>query len=135
MLCRLKIKFFKSDDLKYSVNIGSVIHGVIMDLIPREYADKMHISDLRPFSQKTEYVNGELIWTVNLLNDEAYENIAVSLTDNLLDEIFIRDKNLTLHIESKELTTFSYNDILRKHYLYESPLRYVNLTFTSPGII
>lgn len=132
MLYKLKIKFFKSDNFKYSVNIGSVMHGVLMDIVSESFAEKMHVSAYRPFSQNTEFVNGQLIWTVNLLNDEAYENIAKVILSESFNEIYIKDRDAFLQIESKEIISISYDDLLKKHYMYESPSRYVNIMFTSP---
>ena len=53
MLGKLELKLRCAEELNYQM--ASLFHGVLMELIPSEYADYLHLSQLHPYSQHVEY--------------------------------------------------------------------------------
>ena len=60
MIHSLRIIFKKNDESGYGSYMGSLMHGVLMEHISSEYADKMHISQIHPYSQYTYYKFGKI---------------------------------------------------------------------------
>ena len=52
MLARLEMKLKCEEELNYQMS--SLFHGVLMELLPKEYADCLHLSQLHPYTQHLE---------------------------------------------------------------------------------
>ncbi len=77
---------------------GSIFQGVIMEKIPFEYGQKLHLSELKPYSQFILNKNSEIIWTVNTLNDDADKYIMNILLSNQFSNFYLKHKNIELTI-------------------------------------
>lgn len=55
MISKLTIQFNADDKFKYSYNMGEIFQSIMMESISFEYAEKLHISEIHPYSQHTEY--------------------------------------------------------------------------------
>lgn len=86
-----------------------------MEVVDSEYADYLHQCKINPFSISMipEKENSKLI--INTLNKEAYENIILPI--NLMEEFYLKHKNMTVKIKEKKLTTVSYDKFIKKHYV------------------
>ena len=113
-----------------SYQMTSLFHGFLSEKISPDYADQMHITGLRPFSQSLSCVDGKWFWRVSVLNDEAERNI-INILDGL-NEVFIRHKNLYIPIVYKESVRKSYDEIFTDNYLCEPQSRYIKIAFNSP---
>ena len=49
MLAKLELKLKCEKELTYQMS--SLFHGALMELLPEEYADYLHISSLHPYAQ------------------------------------------------------------------------------------
>lgn len=132
MISRLTFRFDVNDKLKYSYNIGSVLQGAMMENISREYAEAMHISQVHPYSQHSEYEGGRLIWVICALNDEARAQLIDPLLSGSFDKIYIKDKDITLKIADRQLCDLSYDELFGRHYVTGDAYRYAELEFITP---
>ncbi len=132
MISKITIQSDMNDKLKYSYNIGSILQSVMMESISHEYAEKLHISEVHPYSQHAEYGKGGIVWVISVLNDQAKEQIITPLLSDSFDKIYIKDKDITLNIVSKNLFSFSYDELFHRHYMSENAYRYVELEFITP---
>lgn len=73
MLARLEMKLEKADGMSYQMS--SSFHGALMELFPREYGEKLHLSKLHPYTQHLEFREGDWFWIVTALNEEAADQI------------------------------------------------------------
>ncbi len=114
MIHDLKIIFRKNDESGYGSYMGSLMHGVLMEHISSEYADKMHISQMHPYSQHTCFENGRLVWYITVLNDEAGRYITDVL--NPVEKHFNKSSNV-----SKHMKIISENEELLRIFLNSTP--------------
>ena len=75
---------------------SSNLQGVIMENISPEYAARLHGNQLNPYSQCITRENNSTIWTIKTLNEEAYENIIMPLSE--CTDIFLRKKGLSISV-------------------------------------
>ena len=63
--------------IKIVQSIGSVLHGVLMELVGTEYAGQLHETGLRPYSQYIYFdkEKGQYIWRLSAVTAEAVERI------------------------------------------------------------
>lgn len=73
MLARLEMKLKCEEELNYQMS--SLFHGVLMELLPKEYADYLHLSQLHPYTQHLEYKEKNWYWVVCCLNKETTKTI------------------------------------------------------------
>ena len=69
------------DGQRLHQSFGSVLHGALMQYAHTDFAEAMHRSALRPFSQFVYYdkARGSAVWQLAALNKEAAEEILYAL--------------------------------------------------------
>lgn len=81
-------------------SFGPLLQGVLMENIDGAYAEQLHASTFNPYSQNaTLGDNGEVIWVLNALNDEAAERIVGPLSK--VDAISIRGLGESFAVEKR----------------------------------
>lgn len=131
MLTALRMKLKFPEGAQFNVFKSSLLHGVIMDTIPEEFAEKMHSSELKPYSQNIfRGRDGDWIWRVSTLDDEAYENIIKPFLG--IKDFFIRHNSMTVAIDSVELTQKSYDTLFEDNYFGAEQSKYVSFDIITP---
>jgi len=131
MIASIKINLVVSEQMNINTNMSSLLHGFIMENISSEFAEKMHLSNLRPYSQsliKTR--EGKWIWKVNTLNDYAYDNIILKLKE--IESIYLKYKDMTINVESNEIITTNFDELFEKNYFENANSRYIDIEFLTP---
>ena len=117
-----------SSDYSLTSDCGSVMHGILMDLLPHPWPDRLHETGLKPFSQWIENLSGEeTVWHINVLDRELADVIRNSFALN--SSVFckhIRSKIRFLKTEAKDL---SVQDYLNSFILSEKPDQDIRLFF------
>ena len=92
MLKLLEIELELPPGEKINISMGSVMHGVLMEMLPPNFARQLHEENLRPFSQCIYFdkEKNKSVWRVGTLNDETYEEIILPLLE--IKKIFLRQK-------------------------------------------
>lgn len=129
MLTKLKVTLNCEEKLDYGVS--SLMQGVIMELIDEEYADRLHIPGLNPYTQHVEFKENNIEWIITTTNEEAKYQIIDVILDDSIKEINIRHKDITLKIVNKEIETLSYDELLNNTYFGDCK-SYINLNFITP---
>ncbi len=132
MIHSLRIIFKKNDESGYGSYMGSLMHGVLMEHISSEYADKMHISQIHPYSQYTYFENGRIVWCITALNDEAGRYITDVFMSADFSKVHIKKHDIVLEVDKKIYSTVSYSELFNKNYLSENTYRYVQIEFITP---
>lgn len=129
----LKIKIILENTSKENItwNLGSVFQGVIMEHIGFEYGEKLHVSELKPYSQYILNKNGEIQWVINILNNEAEKNIADVITSTDFSTIHLEKKNIDLKIKEKTISKVTYEEIIEK-YFFGCQNRIIQFNFITP---
>lgn len=99
MLAKIELELSCTSELSYQMS--SMFHGALMELLPADYADYLHISQLHPYTQHLEIRAGQWFWVVSCLNEEAIEKI-IGQTLEKLDSIVLKKKNIAIKIVQKE---------------------------------
>lgn len=132
MISKIEIQFNKDDEVKYGYELGSIMQGIMMEIISREYAEKLHISEIHPYSQHIECDNTGIKWLISALNSNAKEQILMPFLSDSFAKIYIKSKDLTLNVTCKKFFSFSYDELFSKHYTSECTYRYVEMEFMTP---
>lgn len=131
LIATLTMKLEESEETKINFNKASLFHGAIMENVSCEFAEQMHISAIRPFSQSlNKDKTGTWFWKVNTLNKISYENIITKLL--LKESIILTYNNLEIKIKNKELKQTSFEELFEKNYLTEKNSRYIAVEFVTP---
>ncbi len=128
MLARIEMKLRCQENLSYYMS--SLFHGVLMERLSEEYGDYLHESRLHPYTQHLECRDREWYWTVSALNQEAVRKIIYeALTP--AESITLKNRDLTLCIESKKVEECTYRELTDQFYLSEGS-RYIQVHFITP---
>lgn len=117
-----------------SYQMGSLFHGWLMEKINPEYADFLHRSELKPFSQYIEKTKDQAVWHISALDHTAYEEIILPFLEQKPEHIEIKGKNTVFRIESIELTDSydSYKKLADLYYIDPQPARMLSLNIVTP---
>ena len=107
-----------------------LFHGYLMTSISNEDSQRLHLSELKPFSQSLVNKNGLLIWRVVLLNEYA-DNVFSPILNNC-EKIYIEHKNINYNVNELKKNTIEYNDIFKNNYFKKENKKYVTLQFETP---
>ena len=128
---KLKMILQQEDKNKYSYYMGSLLQGVLMEMMEKDYAQYLHISNLHPYSQCIYNKNDRLVWEINCLNEEAKLKIIDKLLDNTFQNINLKHRKETLQISTKELEYISYKELSDQYYMGQGE-RYIPIKFVTP---
>ena len=135
MLSSVKLILEPVREEKCHTNMASLFHGLLMEIIDHNYAEHLHESGLKPFSQ---YLGSEKDgkfwhWTVNFLTEQAWQEIGKPLLNDNLTEFVLKDKELRLAIRNKKVEQLvSYRELTERFYLNETPQRNIRISFLTP---
>ena len=98
-------------------SMGSVMHGLLMETIDKEWADAMHSRQARPFSQYLAVKDGKPYWRIATLSEEAFDHIMVPVMK--LRSAFLKQHEADIEIgPAKIIKTESYRDM--EKYFFET---------------
>jgi len=103
-----------------------------MEIVSEDFANYIHSSNTRPFSQEFHRRDQELLWTIKCLDAFAYEQIVPKVMADDFDNLYLRQKDVTLEIKNKAIEKTDYDELFHRCYIHEEAERYIPLTFTSP---
>ena len=128
MLARLEMKLEKADGISYQMS--SAFHGALMELFPKEYGEKLHLSKLHPYTQHLEFREGDWYWIVTALNEEAADQI-IGKVLMPLSEITIKKLHLCLKIQEKMYKELSDRELAFSFYQEQSS-PFISIHFITP---
>lgn len=126
MYARLRMEL-DSDRISYQKS--SNLQGIIMETIDTAYAQKLHETQINPYSQCLLKEKGKPIWYIKTLTEEAYENIIIPMTK--LDKIIIRKKGIEAELISQKTELIQEKNLVKD--FYDKPCgRYITVSFLTP---
>lgn len=128
MMIKLNFKLNLPSAL-HTHNIGSSLHGVLMELLPTELVEQLHTLSYNPLRQRLRFEKDMVIWEIVGLHQLVVAPLSELAT---LKEIKLKGANQTLSLDllTKEvidLTQFV-NDVMTR----DAHQRVFTLQFTSP---
>ena len=101
MIYRLSMEFTVDKKQKIDYNIGSVLQGIMMTFLDRDYGEVLHRQSLMPYSQHFETKDGKYYWIINALTEEAKENIICKILDSDKRSLYLTYRKSKLNIINK----------------------------------
>lgn len=103
MIYRLIIEFTVDKSQKIDYNIGSVLQGIMMTFLDRDYGDILHKQSLRPYSQYFEIKNNKYYWIINTLTEESKIGIIDKILESNRRSLDLTYRKSKLNIEKIKL--------------------------------
>lgn len=128
MIGKLEMKLESPERL--SCQMGALFHGALMELLPEDYAEYLHRSELHPYSQYLSFRNQECYWTVCCLNEKAVKYI-IRDTLQYIERLEIRKEKLQIDIVQKNYREIRYSELMNQFYEGMGK-RYVQIHFVTP---
>ncbi|MBE6841324.1 MAG: CRISPR-associated endoribonuclease Cas6 [Ruminococcus sp.] len=132
MITKIKITFDPTDKVLPRPILAPLFQGALMDLVPEGFAEMMHVSMLRPYSQFVTSDGDSVVWTVTALDEYAQKFIIDTLSDSDFKSVTLTHKDATLKVRKKEISHISYSELLDKYYIRRESNRYITLKFITP---
>jgi CRISPR-associated endoribonuclease Cas6 len=131
MLQKICVKCSYAGGLNASYNWGSLMHGVLIELLPGVIAEDLHDNSLRPFSQYIVPVSDGMVeWHIGAWDDVVSDAIAKALMS--LMKIEIKHKDITLNVQDVNRSILTEKEFISRFFANASPSRYYNLDFVTP---
>lgn len=103
MIYRLTMEFTVDKNQKIDYNIGSVLQGIMMTFLDRDYGDILHKQSLRPYSQYFEIKNNKYYWIINTLTEESKIGIIDKILESNRRSLDLTYRKSKLNIEKIKL--------------------------------
>ncbi len=129
-----QIKINLPETEKLDQSMCSLMHGMLMQTIRTEDAEKLHAMSLRPFSQYLAFDNDAPCWYINTYTDEAADQLINPLIK--CDHLHCRHKGYDIGLsEFKILREESYKDLEKRCWDEGSNTKSIQIEFkTSTSI-
>ena len=75
MLTLAETELHLPEGILLNQSFGSIFHGALISELDREWAEKMHEQQVRPYSQYLLAKEGKPYWRLAVLTEEAFEHI------------------------------------------------------------
>ena len=129
MLAELTLNFSNEPDF-LDERAGSVMQGVLMQLINQDFVTKLHQTGFNPYSQCL-IKNDTLEWHIRTTSEEACREMIDPILKSDFTEIRLEQKNLTLQIAKKEFRSIPKKELLNEFYS-DKCSRYLHMEFQTP---
>ena len=107
---------------------GSIMHGILMDLLPQPWPARLHETGLKPFSQWVESQSGgKVVWHIGVLDEELASVLRNSLVLNT--SIYCKHTRNEIRFLSTEARDLSLQEYLNDFVLAEEPDQDIRLFF------
>ncbi len=128
MLAKLKMRLDKKEELSWQM--ASLFHGMLMELLPEDYAAELHESKRHPYTQHIEKYGEDWYWIVTALNEDTANKMLKGVLMNL-SEFVIKKHQLSVRILEKTYQEMSNQELARAFY-QEQANRYITIQFVTP---
>lgn len=121
-LCKLEITLACPPEKHIHSSMGSVFHGLLMDIVGSEVTAWLHDENSRPFSQCVYYDKERCvpIWRICTLSEDAYEYVLLPVANAVGKKLLLEHKDW--HVELTGICTFfktRYQDLMDEVFVNE----------------
>lgn len=128
MLSRLEIKLQSEKEISYAMS--TLFHGALMELLPGEYADELHLSKLHPYTQHLEMRKGEWYWIITCLTKVSYQYIIEEALEPC-SELVLKKHDQIIKLVQKTYSKLAYKDLMEAFYELQGE-KFVRIQFLTP---
>ncbi|MDO5725880.1 MAG: CRISPR-associated endoribonuclease Cas6 [Tissierellia bacterium] len=128
MLSSLKFKLETKDKI-IGYHSSSIFQGVLMEKLSKDTVFNLHSFSINPYCQYVIKIANNSYWTLNGLNNYAFENIIKPLIN--LEKIYLKNKDLEIKLNDLELHKYNKHEFTEK-FLFGNSTGIFNLKFITP---
>ncbi|MGM0216498.1 CRISPR-associated endoribonuclease Cas6 [Enterococcus sp. AZ109] len=130
MIVKISVRLKLPMNLKNN-NIGSVLHGALMEWLPTSVVERLHQpASYSPLKQRLLLENGESIWEIVCLSQDLGECIVKILTSK--NNLFLKRHNITVDIEGFTVEHYNVSEMMHESFSIQKPIRYQKIKICSP---
>lgn len=129
MLTELNINLNMNNKNTYDANMGSILHGFLMENISTEFSKDMHRNQLHSYSQYIIKNGEQLIWTINTLDSDTKNEIVDRIIT--LDSVKLKHRKENITIAKKEIKSITYDQLFERFYI-KKQAKSIKLKFITP---
>ena len=131
MFSKLIIQLKNNSEKMTNWNMSSLFQGALMELLNDATAQWLHTGSRNPYSQYIQVEDGQIIWRIQALTEEAYDRILQPIYENKNERIVIKYQEIELSILKKELFCVKHSELLKEQY-FKDYQRYFTTYFLTP---
>lgn len=128
VLAKLEMKLNQEGLL--SGQMASSFHGVLMELLPEDYAAELHAAKRHPYAQHLEKRGNTWYWVVAALNEDTRDRMLREILMPLT-EFTLKKHQITIHVLEKSYQELSEQELSRAFYQGKAS-RYLRMQFVTP---
>lgn len=130
MIVKLNVQLDLPNHLRTN-NIGSVLHGVLIELLPEETAEQLHqLSSYNPLKQRILFTKEEADWEiVSLLPDLGEQVIQIF---GQRKEIFLKRHNVSVNVKKVAIERFEVGQMIKDVFSKDDLTHFINIRVCSP---
>lgn len=135
MLQTIELKLQLPQGERIHPSMGSVMHGVLMELIGSAAAEQLHTMNLRPYSQYLFYDSARqgVFWRLSALNEYAVATV-LDPAMNYSGSVILEQKGYEIQItERKVVAKSSFEQLTEEAFTDRQSIRAVQLKFITPA--
>jgi CRISPR-associated endoribonuclease Cas6 len=110
---------------------ASLLQGFLMQTIDREYGERLHRSELKPYSQYLSVTPEKVTWVLHTLNAEAEKELLQNPAMQNLTGIYLEQKQLEIGVAAQSCTRLSMQELMQQTFFAQCP-RIVRIRFVTP---
>ena len=118
------------EDKDLSYQMGTLFHGALMELLPKEISDELHTPRVHPYAQYIDRRQGRWYWVVTALTAELSREIIYNtlVTGRGIE---LKKPDVKISFEEKKLKEITYETMTERMYT-KTAGRYIQLQFITP---
>lgn len=130
MLRQVELKMTLPEGEKLNQSMGSLMQGILMERTDSAWAAEMHTQRVRPYSQYVIMKEGNPIWRIQTITDEAFEYLIYPLLS--LNRVYLKQRNFDIVLSDfRIIRQETFSNIEEKYLLGKKGIHHINLRFVT----
>lgn len=130
MLRQVELKMTLPEGEKLNQSMGSLMQGILMERTDSAWAAEMHTQWVRPYSQYVTMKEGNPIWRIQTITDEAFEYLIYPLLS--LNRVYLKQRNFDIGLSDfRIIRQETFSNIEEKYLLGKKGIHHINLHFVT----
>lgn len=131
MLSKLCVNLKNESDKRITLNMSSVFHGALMEILGEETASWLHEGQMNPYTQYIQYDEDSIQWIISTMTAEAHQRILIPVMSFSGSQILLSYHDIPLKIIDKKHILFEKDEFLQSQYFRDYE-RYFTIRFITP---
>ena len=133
MMRLFETALFLPEEERAASSFGSILHGALMERLPKDLAARLHEQDVRPYSQSVSWdkERGVARWRIGVVDEEAGAAVGEVLQRG--GDMFLRQKGYAVRLgEMRLLQQRSFSEIADTFFLPQTVPKGAEIVFCTP---